>query len=146
MFNLSNFLSQNSGAYMIEIPVSFGEMIDKITILEIKAQKINDDIKRQNVALELSLLQDKLGSLIEQNGLDAIVDDLRAVNTSLWDVENALRECEDARRFDEAFIALARSVYITNDRRADLKRQINVRLGCTLMEEKSYKPYAASAP
>ncbi|GAK69158.1 hypothetical protein RRU01S_03_03310 [Agrobacterium rubi TR3 = NBRC 13261] len=131
---------------MIEIPVSFGEMIDKITILEIKAQKINDDIKRQNVALELSLLQDKLGSLIEQNGLDAIVDDLRAVNTSLWDVENALRECEDARRFDEAFIALARSVYITNDRRADLKRQINVRLGCTLMEEKSYKPYAASAP
>ncbi|MCL6651220.1 hypothetical protein A6R70_02840 [Agrobacterium rubi] len=131
---------------MIEIPVSFGEMVDKITILEIKAQKINDDIKRQNVALELSLLQDKLGSLIEQNGLDAIVDDLRAVNTSLWDVENALRECEDARRFDEAFIALARSVYITNDRRADLKRQINVRLGCTLMEEKSYKPYAASAP
>lgn len=131
---------------MIEIPVSFGEMIDKITILEIKAQKINDDIKRQNVALELSLLQDKLGSLIEQNGLDAIVDDLRAVNTSLWDVENALREYEDARRFDEAFIALARSVYITNDRRADLKRQINARLGSTLMEEKSYKPYAASAP
>ncbi|NTE86894.1 DUF6165 family protein [Agrobacterium rubi] len=131
---------------MIEIPVSFGEIIDKITILEIKAQKINDDIKRQNVALELSLLQDKLGSLIEQNGLDAIVDDLRAVNTSLWDVENALREYEDARRFDEAFIALARSVYITNDRRADLKRQINARLGSTLMEEKSYKPYAASAP
>ncbi|NTF08029.1 hypothetical protein G6L37_17835 [Agrobacterium rubi] len=131
---------------MIEIPVSFGEMIDKITILEIKAQKINDDIKRQNVALELALLQDKLGPLIEQNGLDAIVDDLRAVNTSLWDVENALREYEDARRFDEAFIALARSVYITNDRRADLKRQINARLGSTLMEEKSYKPYAASAP
>ncbi|MGV1894436.1 DUF6165 family protein [Agrobacterium vitis] len=129
---------------MIEVPVSWGELIDKITILQIKAERITDEAKRTNVERELSLLNERLKPVAAHQGVIAISRDLLSVNTALWEIEDDIRDCERDGDFGPRFVSLARSVYVTNDRRAELKRQINVELGSDIIEEKSYKPYAAA--
>ncbi|MDQ0456177.1 DUF6165 family protein [Rhizobium paknamense] len=130
---------------MIEVPVSWGELIDKITILQIKVERIADAGKRANVERELALLTERLQPVAAHPGVGAVMGDLKAVNTALWEIEDDIRDCEREGDFGSRFVELARSVYITNDRRAELKRQINVELGSGIIEEKSYKPYAAEA-
>ncbi|MUZ74370.1 hypothetical protein GOZ89_14770 [Agrobacterium vitis] len=129
---------------MIEVPVSWGELIDKITILQIKSERITDEAKRVNVERELSLLNERLKPVADHQGVIAISRDLLSVNTALWEIEDDIRDCERDGDFGPRFVTLARSVYVTNDRRAELKRQINVELGSDIIEEKSYKPYAAA--
>jgi len=121
------------------VPVSWGEILDKITILELKAERIVDPVRRANVRLELATLtaiRDDAGEL--GAGVRDLVRELAAVNAVLWEVEDALRRHEDRGCFNADFIALARQVYQTNDRRAALKRRINQLTGSTLIEEKSY--------
>jgi hypothetical protein len=128
---------------MIEVPVSWGELVDKITILRIKSERMTDPEKLANVGKELAILEEKLGERAEIEEIGHLAAELQDVNAALWDIEDDIRDCEREGDFGDSFIALARSVYITNDRRADLKRQINIVLGSGLMEEKSYQPYAA---
>jgi hypothetical protein len=126
------------------IPVSAGELIDKITILRVKAERIGDPAKEANVRKELALLEDvcvqTIGSVA---GLDPLTAELFAVNAALWNIEDGKRDCERRQDFGPAFIALARSVYIENDRRAAIKRRINDLTGSDIVEEKSYRPYQA---
>jgi len=126
---------------VIEVPVSWGEAIDKITILEIKAARIADAAKLANVRHELDLLTGVCAPALAQAEVIALKADLGAVNESLWDVEDHIRDCERAGDFGSRFVELARAVYHTNDRRAALKRAINDVLGSAIVEEKSYKPY-----
>jgi hypothetical protein len=125
----------------ILIPVSAGELIDKITILRVKAARI-DASKLANVKKELSLLEAVAAKdLAVVPGLDALSAELEAVNAILWDVEEGKRDCERRGDFGPAFVALARQVYKDNDRRAAIKRRINDAAGSELVEEKSYRPY-----
>lgn len=126
---------------MIEVPVSWGELVDKITILEIKSDRMRDEQKLANVRKELALLTEKLGSHASNAELGRLSKELYDVNATLWDIEDDIRECENAGDFGEKFIALARSVYIRNDKRAELKREVNAVLGSELIEEKSYQKY-----
>ncbi|HEY4146194.1 DUF6165 family protein [Pinirhizobacter sp.] len=129
---------------LIETPVSFGELIDKITILEIKSQRIEDAAKLANVRNELELLNATWGNApASQTDISAERTRLLAVNERLWDIEDEIRVKESAQEFDAAFIKLARSVYFENDERAAIKREINLKLGSQLVEEKSYKDYRA---
>ena len=124
------------------VPVSWGELFDKITILQIKSERITDPAKKQNVDRELAELLAVMDSAMPLPGeVNAIMDELRAANSSLWDIEDNIRLCERDKRFDEEFIGLARSVYVTNDKRAELKKQINLLLDSGLVEEKSYESY-----
>ena len=127
---------------LLSIPVSVGEIMDKITILEIKAERIMDAEKLANVTAEL----DTLRPLVTHDALNtasikALVAELKDINEALWDIEDDIREREYAKDFGEAFIALARAVYVTNDKRAEVKKQINLATGSTLIEEKSYEDY-----
>ena len=123
-------------------PTSWGDLIDRITILEIKREKIADAAKRLNVERELAALsQIRSASAKPSPDLDHITADLKAVNLELWVIEDDIRDCERAKDFGQRFIALARAVYQTNDRRALLKRKVNDLLGSDLVEEKSYQPY-----
>lgn len=126
----------------IEVPVSFGELIDKITILEIKSARIGDAAKLANVRHELQLLE-STWQAHEASAVDITAEraQLKAVNEALWDIEDRIRLKERDRAFDEDFIALARSVYVRNDERAAAKKAINLKLGSTLVEEKSYQDY-----
>lgn len=124
-------------------PVSLGELIDKITILEIKTERMHDQAKVANVRIELELLLTELNRVPEGAALyDDLRADLKAINETLWVIEDDIRDCERAKDFGEAFIALARAVYVTNDERAAVKRAINTRAGSRIVEEKSYRPYA----
>jgi hypothetical protein len=126
----------------ISIPVAPGELIDKITILRIKAARITDAAKLANVKVELDLLEGVLARDVPgSDALNGLTDDLLNVNETLWDVEDDIRDCERANDFGESFVALARAVYVTNDRRAELKREINTLLGSRIIEEKSYAAY-----
>jgi len=123
------------------IPVSAGELIDKITILRVKAARI-DAAKLANVKKELDLLEAVAGrDLAGVPEIDALAAELEAVNAALWDLEVGKRDCERRKDFGPPFVALARKVYIENDRRAALKRRINEAAGSDLVEEKSYSPY-----
>jgi hypothetical protein len=126
----------------IMVPIPPGELVDKITILEIKAERIADRQKVTNVRLELDLLQ---RTLRESDLAEADVADqtqrLKSINERLWDIEDRIRLKESSDSFDQEFIELARSVYLINDERARVKREINELLGSTLIEEKSYTPY-----
>lgn len=127
---------------MVTIPVSWGELFDKITILEIKQQRIDDTSKLTNINLELEALQEVCrGVQLPGQELDELVAELRSVNESLWDIEDDIRSCERSGDFSNRFIQLARSVYRTNDLRAELKLKINRLLGSELVEEKSYETY-----
>lgn len=126
---------------MIEVPVSVGELVDKITILRIKNEKIEDKEKLSNIKIELSYLQEKLESLgLEKEVLD-IIDDLYDVNIQLWEVEDRLRDFEREENFRSEFVDSARSVYRLNDLRFSLKTKINVLTDSEIVEEKSYKKY-----
>ena len=123
------------------VPISWGELIDKITILEIKVAQLESESGRANAARELDLLRDIAGPVLGRSDIAGLVTRLKAVNQALWEIEDRIREHERAKDFDPAFIALARSVYQTNDERGRLKREINLILGSALIEEKSYTPY-----
>tara|TARA_B100001250_G_scaffold104871_1_gene88487 strand:+ start:77 stop:472 length:396 start_codon:yes stop_codon:yes gene_type:complete len=126
----------------IKIDVSPGELIDKITILQIKADKIQDISKLENVNKELELLTNSLHQSVKiTNELKLIMDQLQQVNETLWVIEDKIRLHETSRKFDTDFIELARAVYKENDKRANLKRKINNALGSELIEEKSYSAY-----
>ena len=124
------------------VPISPGELIDKITILEIKSQRMRDEAKLANVRVELNLLMDtwRASPWIKED-IDAEWAGLRTVNERLWVIEDQIRDKERDALFDREFIELARAVYITNDERAAIKKRINTRLGSTLIEEKSYADY-----
>jgi len=124
------------------VPISPGELIDKITILEIKSQRMTDPTKLLNVRTELALLTDTWrASPFAATDIRAEWDALRKVNGDLWDIEDRIRDKERDGAFDAVFIELARAVYVTNDERAAIKKKINTKLGSTLVEEKSYADY-----
>ena len=126
----------------ILVPVAFGEVIDKITILEIKSERIRDPEKLAHVRVELDLLNETwYANQLSRVDIVAERAALRSVNEALWDIEDDIRRKEKARAFDDEFIELARAVYIRNDERAAIKRAINLKLGSTLVEEKSYEDY-----
>ena len=126
----------------IMVEVAPGEMIDKITILAIKSERIEDEEKLANVRHELRVLLSRRDRGIPSSPeLDELTAKLRDINEILWKIEDDIRDCESAKNYSQNFIDLARAVYITNDQRANLKRQINVLLGSNIIEEKSYKPY-----
>jgi len=122
-----------------KIPVSWGELIDKITILEIKRAKLQGETARANVERELSLLREAAGAVIDNGALAPLQEKLKGLNLEIWDAEEKLRAKEAAQRFDEDFIALARSVYERNDARSAVKRRINELLSSELVEEKSHR-------
>ena len=123
-------------------PVSVGEFLDKLSILEIKSDRIRDPQKLDNIRHELQQLRGIWqGSDYAAASLEPEYSRLKAVNERLWEIEDEIRELERARRFDADFIALARAVYITNDERSVLKKALNLRLGSDLVEEKSYAEY-----
>ncbi len=126
----------------ILVAVSPGELLDKITILRIKAARITDAAKLANVRVELDLLEATWrdsGAAIPAVAADEAA--LQRVNEALWDIEDRIRDKELAREFDAGFVELARAVYVTNDERAAIKKRINGTLGSRIVEEKSYKPY-----
>jgi Family of unknown function (DUF6165) len=126
----------------ILVPISAGELLDKITILRIKAARIQDGVKLANVRLELSLLEKTWADAgYAAQALAADERALQEVNERLWDIEDLIRDKEAKQTFDRDFIELARAVYIANDERAAIKKRINVQLGSRLVEEKSYKQY-----
>lgn len=126
----------------IQIPISPGELLDKISILDIKQAAITDSAKRHNVMRELNALNDaRRHHIPDTEAIQLFYQQLKTVNQTLWDIEDAIRDCERAKDFSDQFIKLARSVYITNDQRAQLKKEINQHLGSTIVEEKSYTSY-----
>ncbi|MGD1926014.1 MAG: DUF6165 family protein [Paracoccaceae bacterium] len=127
----------------VTIEIAPGELIDKITILEIKTENISDPAKLENVRVELETLRaSRDAAIVPSEEMARLTYELREVNQTLWTIEDDIRDCERDGDFGEKFVELARSVYKTNDRRAALKRKINVALGSRLVEEKSYQPYA----
>ena len=129
----------------IQVPVSVGELIDKLTILEIKAQKIEDAKKLGNVNKERALLSAIIArELPASPELDELTSALRSVNEQLWAVEDELRALEAMGDFSAPFVEKARSVYLLNDERARIKQRINVEMGSELVEEKSYAQYTPS--
>ena len=136
---MSNAAAPSPLAYA---PISIGELVDKITILEIKAQRVRDPRKREAVSKELHFLNEIERAMGEHDvTIKALKDELRQVNEALWDIEDRIRDCEREQNFGEEFIQLARAVYKTNDRRAELKRRINEISGSALMEIKSHAIY-----
>lgn len=128
----------------IKIELSIGELLDKITILQIKAERITDSDKLENINKELQVLQSLwLASTYSKNSLDENIEALKKVNEELWVIEDKIRDKEGEQKFDDEFIELARSVYITNDKRAEIKKIINSKTGSELTEEKSYSDYSA---
>jgi hypothetical protein len=124
------------------VPISPGELIDKITILEIKSQRMTDAAKLHNVRTELTLLSETWkASPFSTTDINVEWAGLRDVNAKLWDIEDRIRDKERDGLFDAEFIELARAVYVTNDERAAIKKKINTKLGSALVEEKSYATY-----
>ena len=127
---------------VVNIPVSWGELFDKLTILEIKQTRIDDPRKLENIGRELEALRRVYSdSPLPGAPLQELIDELRRTNEALWQIEDDIRGCERSKDFSERFIELARSVYRTNDKRAGLKLKINRLLGSELIEEKSYQAY-----
>ena len=119
------------------IEVSVGEVLDKISILEIKKNKIKDPAKLKNINKEFITLTESFPDFKEQEDYNNLLE----INTTLWDIEDKLRIKESKQSFDEVFISLARDVYFTNDKRSKIKKIINLKLGSNLIEEKSYEDY-----
>ncbi len=133
--------NQNQGSILIE--VGAGELIDKITILKIKAERISDPAKLGNVKHELSVLSQACTThLLPSRELQQMEDQLRKVNEALWIIEDDIRACEARKDFGPTFIELARSVYIQNDKRAAIKKSINELSGSSIVEEKSYTEFS----
>ena len=130
----------------INAPISLGELMDKISILSIKKDKIIDQSKINLIEDELNLLNKSISIIINQNKdrqieILSLMDDLKKINSELWDIEDKLRECERKKFFDQSFIELARSVYLTNDKRSETKLEINKKFGSQIVEVKSYTKY-----
>lgn len=126
----------------LHVPVSVGEVLDKITILQIKLAHISDARKRTNIQTELDALLPLVdGGSFASSQMQALTAKLKSVNEELWIIEDDIREKEAAKNFDNEFVQLARAVYVTNDKRAAIKKQINLATGSALIEEKSYEPY-----
>jgi len=126
----------------IMAPISAGELVDKITILRVKAARIGDAAKEANVRKELAMLEALAETALPATAeIEQLTAQLAEVNGALWDIEDGKRDCERRQDFGEAFVGLARSVYIENDRRAAIKRAINEAAGSDIVEEKSYKAY-----
>jgi prefoldin subunit 5 len=126
----------------ILIPISPGELLDKITILQIKAERIGDPTKVSNVKTELDMLSKIWSEAIEIDAeISALTAELKSVNEALWEIEDDIRDEERGKRFGERFIELARAVYVTNDERANAKKKVNLHLNSTIVEEKSYQDY-----
>lgn len=126
----------------VSVDISVGELLDKITILQIKAERIDDAAKQKNVAAELAMLEAKWNQAeLDRSRFAPLIADLKTVNSELWEIEDRIREHERRRDFGPSFIELARAVYRTNDRRSEVKRQINEESGSRYVEEKSYSPY-----
>lgn len=131
-------------ADVIKVPVSFGEVLDKITILEIKSERIKDEAKLKNVRLELDELCATWDEAVtDQSAIADLREQLKAVNEELWVIEDDIRDQEAAQDFGDRFIELARAVYVTNDKRAAIKKDVNLALGSRFVEEKSYQDYTA---
>ena len=127
----------------MKIEVSIGELIDKLSILEIKLLNIKDSYKSSNVYKELETLNPYFQDLLDEYGVDIknLYTKISKINKTLWDIEDHIREKEAKQEFDKEFVELARSVYITNDQRAAVKKEINLLTKSELVEEKSYKDY-----
>jgi hypothetical protein len=129
----------------ILVPTAPGELIDKLTILRLKSERIADAAKVANVRFEMAALMETADRHIAKSAeLDALWEDLYQINAALWVIEDDIRACEAAKEFGEEFVRLARAVYITNDQRADVKKKINLLLGSALIEEKSYTDYGVT--
>ena len=126
---------------MPSIPISVGELVDKITILKIKSQNISDIDKLHNVKVELEALEKNFNNLKIASPIDSEITELEKVNNKLWVIEDEIREKEKNKEFDNIFIKLARSVYKVNDERANIKKIINQKTGSLFVEEKSYSNY-----
>lgn len=126
----------------ILVPVSPGEVLDKITILEIKSERIQDEEKLANVQRELALLKQTWAQSVDEDKvIRQLHDQLKEINEALWDIEDDIRDEERSKKFEERFIELARNVYFTNDRRSRVKKELNLHLGSAIVEEKSYQAY-----
>ena len=126
---------------IINTPVSLGELVDKISILHIKNTNIKDNEKLLLVKEELSLLQQTLNDHVNSDQIKPFLDSLIDINSKLWVIEDDIRDCERDKNFDQKFIDLARSVYFTNDRRSEIKLEINKKFGSKIVEVKSYEKY-----
>ena len=126
---------------IISTPVSLGELVDKISILHIKNKNIKDDEKLKLIREELKLLTITLDRHLKKNDIQEFLDALIKINSELWTIEDEIRDCERSKKFDEKFISLARSVYITNDKRSEIKLDINKKFGSEIVEVKSYEEY-----
>lgn len=127
----------------ILVPVSPGEVLDKITILEIKSERMTDPTKVANVRVELELLRETWTQAVQEDDVvRRLHDALKEINEKLWEIEDDIRDKERVREFDERFIELARAVYFTNDRRSQVKKELNLHLGSQIVEEKSYQDYS----
>ena len=124
------------------IPISPGELLDKITILRIKSERIDNPSKLVNIRKELEMLDNIwTQSVTEDATIKQLTEELTSINEALWDIEDDIRDEERQKNFGERFIELARSVYVTNDKRADAKKKVNLHLGSEIVEEKSYQDY-----
>ena len=126
---------------IINTPVSLGELVDKISILHIKNLNIKDSEKLKLVKEELLLLNKTLDDHINRNDIQQHLDSLITINSKLWVIEDDIRDCERNKIFDQKFIELARSVYFTNDKRSEVKLEINKKFGSKIIEVKSYEQY-----
>ena len=126
---------------IINTPVSLGELVDKISILHIKNINIKDNEKLKLIREELELLNQTLNKYIKNNDIQNYLDSLIEINSRLWVIEADIRDCERNKKFDQTFIDLARSVYFTNDKRSEVKLEINKKFGSKIIEVKSYEEY-----
>ncbi len=127
----------------ILVPISPGELLDKITILQIKAERIDNPAKVANVNTELQLLTEVWNQSVETDEvIEALTQELKRINEALWEIEDDIRDEERNKRFGDRFIELARAVYVTNDKRAEAKKKVNLHLNSTIVEEKSYQDYS----
>jgi hypothetical protein len=126
---------------IINTPVSLGELVDKISILHIKNINIKDDEKLKLIREELELLNQTLNKHIKNKDIQNYLDSLIEINSKLWVIEDDIRDCERNKKFDQTFIDLARSVYFTNDKRSEVKLEINKKFGSKIIEVKSYEEY-----
>jgi hypothetical protein len=126
---------------MIKVPISNGELIDKITVLQIKSEKIKDEAKLKNIKKELKMLEKLFETNLKDKDVDPLFTRLKEINLKLWEIEDRLREKERKKEFDSEFIELARGVYYTNDERSRIKKEIDRLTGSQITEEKSYEKY-----
>jgi len=126
----------------ILIPISPGELLDKITILQIKSERISDATKVANVRTELGMLEQVWSETVEDDEqIRVLSGELKSINEALWEIEDDIRDEERNKRFGDRFIELARAVYVTNDERANAKKKVNLHLNSSIVEEKSYQDY-----